>query len=253
MFQNPYIHHPFTPEIVQALQEKGKNVYHLKGLAGSSKAALFQSVAATMKGNHLILFHDKEEAAYFYTDLVNLEGTPDRTLFFPSSYKRSVQYRQTDEANIITRTQTLKRLSEQRAASFIISYADAMLEQVITRAELSRNTLEIKTGDQISMDFLKEVLETYHFQLVDFVYEPGQYAIRGGLTDIFSFASSRPCRIDFFGDEVDTIRFFDVESQRSDEQLKKVSIIPNIQWEKELGEKRVSFLEFIPSNTTVWL
>ncbi|MEX0980811.1 MAG: transcription-repair coupling factor [Bacteroidales bacterium] len=253
MFQNPYIHHPYTPEIVQALQERRSNVYHLKGLTGSSKAALFQSVVTTMKGNHLILFHDKEEAAYFYTDLVNLEGTPNRTLFFPSSYKRSVQYRQTDEANIITRTQTLKRLSEQRAASFIISYADAMLERVITRAELGRNTLEIKTGEQLSMDFLHEVLETYQFQLVDFVYEPGQYAIRGGLTDIFSFSSSRPCRIDFFGDEVDTIRFFDVESQRSDEQIKKVSIIPNIQWEKELGEKRVSFLEFIPSNTTVWL
>ena len=253
MFQNPYTHHPFTPEIVQALQEKGSNVYHLKGLTGSSKAALFQSVAAAIKGNHLVLFHDKEVAAYFYTDLVNLEGTPDRTLFFPSSYKRSVQYRQTDEANIITRTQTLKRLSEQRAASFIISYADAMLERVITRAELGRNTLEIKTGEQLTMDFLKEVLETYHFHLVDFVYEPGQYSIRGGIADIFSFASSRPCRIDFFGDEVDTIRYFDVESQRSDEQLKKVSIIPNIQWEKDLGEKRVSFLEFIPSNTTVWL
>ncbi len=253
MFQNPYTHHPYTAEIVQALQEKGNNVFHLKGLTGSSKAALFQSVTAALKGNHLVLFHDKEEAAYFYTDLVNLEGSPDRVLFFPSSYKRSVQYRQTDEANIITRTQTLKRLSEQRAASFIISYADAMLERVITRAELGRNTLEIKTGETISMDFLKEVLETYHFQLVDFVYEPGQYAIRGGIADIFSYSSSRPCRIDFFGDEVDTIRFFDIESQRSEEQIKKVFVIPNIQWERELGDKRVSFPEFIPSNTTVWL
>jgi transcription-repair coupling factor (superfamily II helicase) len=253
MFQNPYTQHPLTPEIVQALHEKGSNVYHLKGLTGSSKAALFQSVAASLKGNHLVLFHDKEEAAYFYTDLVNLEGTPDRTLFFPSSYKRSVQYRQTDEANIITRTQTLKRLNEQRAASFIISYAEAMLERVITRAELGRNTLEIKAGDNLSMDFLREVLETYHFRLVDFVYEPGQYAIRGGIADIFSFSSSMPYRIDFFGDEVDTIRLFDVDSQRSSEQLKKVSVIPNIQWEKELGEKRVSFPEFIPSNTIVWL
>ncbi len=205
-----------------------------------------------MKGNHLVLFHDKEEAAYFYTDLVNFEGTPDRTLFFPSSYKRSVQYKQTDEANIITRTQTLKRLNEQRVASFIISYAEAMLERVLTRAELGRHTLEIKTGEKLDREFIEEMLETYHFQLVDFVYEPGQYAIRGGIVDIFSFSSSHPYRIDFFGDEVDSIRLFDVEDQRSREQLKRVSVIPNVQWEKELGEKRVSFLEYIPANTTIW-
>lgn len=253
MFSNPYIAHPFTAEIIQSLEDKGNKVFHLKGLSGSSRAALFQAVVAEAKGNHLVLFHDKEEAAYFYTDLVNLEGTPERTLFFPSSYKRSVQYGQTDEANIITRTQTLKRLNEQRVSSFIISYAEALLERVMTRAELGRHTLEIKSGENLSMEFLEEIMETYHFQLVDFVYEPGQYAIRGGIADIFSYSSSQPYRIDFFGDEVDSIRLFDVETQRSQDQLKRISIIPNVQWEQERGEKRVSFLEFIPSNTTIWL
>lgn len=238
---------------MQSLQDKGNVIYQLKGLSGSSKAGLIHSVLSQMKGNHLVLFHDKEEAAYFYTDLVNLEGTPDRTLFFPSSYKRSVQYKQTDEANIITRTQTLKRLNEQRAASFIISYAEAMLERVLTRAELGRHTLEIKTGEKLDREFIEEMLETYHFQLVDFVYEPGQFAIRGGIVDIFSYSSSHPYRIDFFGDEVDSIRLFDVETQRSQEQVKRVAVIPNVQWEKELGEKRVSFLEYIPSNTTIWM
>ncbi len=252
-FTNPYIQHPLRREIIDVLKEKDSRVFHLKGLTGSSKAALFQSVVSELKGNHLVLFHDKEDAAYFYTDLVNLEGTPDRTLFFPSSYKRSVQYKQTDEGNIITRTQTLKRLNEQRVSSFIISYAEAMIERVLTRAELGRHTLEIKTGENLSMEFLEEVLETYNFQLVDFVYEPGQYAIRGGIADIFSFSSSQPYRVDFFGDEVDSIRLFDVESQRSSDQLKRVSVIPNVQWEKDLGEKRVSFLEYIPSNTTIWL
>ncbi|MFC2129650.1 hypothetical protein ACFLQX_02595 [Bacteroidota bacterium] len=180
MIRNPYIAHPHTPEIVQSLQEKGSAVYQLKGLSGSSKSGLIHAVISRMKGNHLVLFHDKEEAAYFYTDLVNFEGTPERTLFFPSSYKRSVQYKQTDEANIITRTQTLKRLNEQRVASFIISYAEAMLERVLTRAELSRHTMEIKTGEKLDREFIEEMLETYHFQQVDFVYEPGQYAIRGG-------------------------------------------------------------------------
>ncbi len=253
MISNPYSAHPFSTEIVQKLHEKGSAIYQLKGLSGSSKAGLIHSVLSRMKGNHLLLFHDKEDAAYFYTDLVNLEGTHDRTLFFPSSYKRSVQYKQTDEANIITRTQTLRRLNEQRVASFIISYAEAMLERVLTRAELGRHTLEVKTGEKIDREFLEEVLETYNFQAVDFVYEPGQYAIRGGIVDIFSFASSHPYRIDFFGNEVDTIRLFDVETQRSQEQVKKVSVIPNVQWEQELGEKRVSFLEYIPANTTIWL
>ncbi len=253
MIRNPYTTHPYTGEIVQSLQDKGNVIYQLKGLSGSSKAGLIHSVLSQMKGNHLVLFHDKEEAAYFYTDLVNLEGTPDRTLFFPSSYKRSVQYKQTDEANIITRTQTLKRLNEQRAASFIISYAEAMLERVLTRAELGRHTLEIKTGEKLDREFIEEMLETYHFQLVDFVYEPGQFAIRGGIVDIFSYSSSHPYRIDFFGDEVDSIRLFDVETQRSQEQVKRVAVIPNVQWEKELGEKRVSFLEYIPSNTTIWM
>jgi len=253
MFSNPYIPHPHTAGIIRSLEDKGNKVFHLKGLSGSSRAALFQAVVSEAKGNHLVLFHDKEEAAYFYTDLVNLEGTPDRTLFFPSSYKRSVQYGQTDEANIITRTQTLKRLNEQRVSSFIVTYAEALLERVMTRAELGRHTLEIKTGETLGMEFLQEVLETYHFQLVDFVFEPGQYAIRGGIADIFSYASSQPCRIDFFGDEVDSIRLFDVETQRSQEQLKRIPVIPNVQWEQEMGEKRVSFLEFIPSNTTIWL
>jgi len=253
LIRNPYTTHPYTGEIVQSLQDKGNVIYQLKGLSGSSKAGLIHSVLSQMKGNHLVLFHDKEEAAYFYTDLVNLEGTPDRTLFFPSSYKRSVQYKQTDEANIITRTQTLKRLNEQRAASFIISYAEAMLERVLTRAELGRHTLEIKTGEKLDREFIEEMLETYHFQLVDFVYEPGQFAIRGGIVDIFSYSSSHPYRIDFFGDEVDSIRLFDVETQRSQEQVKRVAVIPNVQWEKELGEKRVSFLEYIPSNTTIWM
>ncbi|MBE9519400.1 MAG: DEAD/DEAH box helicase, partial [Bacteroidetes bacterium] len=196
---------------------------------------------------------DKEEAAYFYTDLVTLDGSPDRTLFFPSSYKRSVQYQQTDEANIITRTQTLRRLSERRVASFIISYAEALVESVVTRKQLGEATLEIKQGEKIDMAFLEEVLQTYDFQLVDFVYEPGQYAIRGGITDVFSYASSHPCRIDFFDDEVDSIRIFDTDTQRSLETVKKVNIIPNIQWETEMGKKRISFLEYIPQGTTLWL
>ena len=253
MIRNPYPSHPLFPGLTESLKNRACQVQYLDGLSGSSRSTLIHACLNQLKGPHLILFHDKEEAAYFYTDLVTLEGTPDRTLFFPSSYKRSVQYQQTDEANIITRTQTLRRLTERRVASFIISYAEALVESVVTRRQLGETTLEVKQGEKIDMAFLEEVLETYGFQLVEFVYEPGQYSIRGGIADVFSYASSHPCRIDFFDDEVDSIRIFDTDTQRSLETVKKVNIIPNIQWENEMGEKRISFLDYIPAGTTLWM
>ena len=250
---NPYPSHPHFPQLIASIEAGDTKVQYLEGLAGSSRSALIHACLSEVKGPHLILFQDKEEAAYFYTDLVTLDGSPDRTLFFPSSYKRSIQYQQTDEANIITRTQTLRRLSERRVASFIVSYAEALVESVVSKKQLGESTLEIKQGEKIDMAFLEEVLQTYDFDLVDFVHEPGQYAIRGGIADIFSYASSHPSRIDFFDDEVDSIRIFDTDTQRSLETVKKVNIIPNIQWETERGEKRISFLEYIPQGTTIWV
>ena len=253
MISNPYREHPGISGITEALSGEQEGIQYLEGLSGSSRVAVIHGCMAKLKGPHLILLNDREQAAYFYTDLVTLEGTPDRTLFFPSSYKRSIQYRQTDEANIITRTQTLRRLAERRTASFIISHSEALVETVITRKHLSENTLEVKAGERIDMGFLEEVLRTYDFHLVDFVYEPGQYSVRGGIVDVFSYASSQPYRIDFFGDEVDSIRRFDTDTQRSLENVKKVNIIPNIQWEKEMDRERISFLEYIPRNTILWM
>ena len=250
---NPYPSHPYFQQICASLEAGEHKVQYLEGLSGSSRSALIQACISELKGPHLIVFQDKEEAAYFYTDLVTLERSPERTLFFPSSYRRSIQYHQTDEANIITRTQTLRRLSERRVASFIVSYAEALVESVVTRRQLGETTLEIKQGEKIDMAFLEEVMEAYDFQLVDFVYEPGQYAIRGGIADVFSYASSHPCRLDFFDDEVDSIRIFDTDTQRSLEKVRKVNIIPNIQWETRMGEKRISFLEYIPQGTTLWI
>ena len=253
MIRNPYPSHPHFGELTAELQKEEHPVQYLEGLAGSARSALIQACLSELKGPHLIIFSDKEEAAYFYTDLVTLEGTPERTLFFPSSYKRSIQYQQSDEANIITRTQTLRRLAERRVASFIITYAEALVESVLTKKQLGETTLEIRKGEKIDMAFLEEVLRTYDFQLVDFVFEPGQYSIRGGIVDVFSYASTHPARIDFFDDEVDSIRIFDTDTQRSLETVKKVNLIPNIQWEHQMGEKRISFLDFIPSGTTLWL
>ena len=253
MIKNPYPSHPLFSGLTAALKDGYIHIQYLEGLSGSSRSTLIHACLNELKGSHLILFNDKEEAAYFYTDLVTFEGGPERTLFFPSSYRRSVQYQQTDEANIITRTQTLQRLAERRVASFIVSYAEALVESVVTRRTLGETTLEVRLGEKIDMSFFEEVLQTYDFQLVDFVYEPGQYSIRGGIVDVFSYASTHPCRIDFFDDEVDTIRIFDTDSQRSLETVKRVKIIPNIQWEHEMGEKRISFLDYIPAGTTLWV
>jgi transcription-repair coupling factor (superfamily II helicase) len=253
MIRNPYTSHPLFPALTRSLKEGSERNHFLEGLSGSSRSALIQACLNELKGSHLILFQDKEEAAYFYTDLTTLEGSAERTLFFPSSYKRSVQYHQTDQANIITRTQTLRRLCERRVASFIVSYTEALVESVVTHGKLAKSTMEIRKGEKIDMEFLEEVLQTYDFQQVDFVYEPGQYSVRGGIVDVFSYASSHPCRIDFFDDQVDSIRIFDADTQRSVDSVRKASIIPNLQWEHELGDKRISFLEYIPKGTTLWV
>lgn len=226
-------------------------VHHLNGLTGSSRILYLYPLLTSLKGSHLIILEDRESASYFYNDLITLDGD-ERCLYFPSSYKRSIQYQKTDEANIITRTQVLKRLNERRAASFIISYPEALMEKVIARNELSRNTFEIRTGEQISREFLQEFLQDYSFQLVDFVYEPGQYALRGSIVDIFSFSSSLPVRIDFFGDQVESIRTFTIDSQLSVEKIKKTTLIPNIQWEAERNVKRVSFFDYLPAKTRIW-
>ncbi|MFW5820448.1 MAG: CarD family transcriptional regulator, partial [Bacteroidota bacterium] len=229
---------------------KGKLI-RMTGLSGSAKVVYIHQLMSELKGSHLIILNDKEEAAYFYNDLTTLDGI-DRTMFFPSSYTRSIQYKKTDEDNIITRTKVLKRLGERRAANFVVTYPEALMERVLSRSELESNSFVIKTGEKISRDFLSDLLLEYNFELVDFVYEPGQYAIRGSIMDIFSFSSTLPFRVDFFGDEVESIRNFDIESQLSVEKLKKMSLVPNIQWEKERGKNRVSFFEYLPRNTKIW-
>ena len=251
MLQDIYNDRSEIENITGLLQEPDGKVLHIKGLSGSARSAFIHAGISKSRGTHLIILNEKEEAAYFYNDLTTLGGT-ENVLFFPSSYTRSIQYKKTDEANIITRTQILKRLSERRVENFIVTYPEALMERVISRKGLEDNTFQMKEGEKINRDFLKELLETYKFELVDFVYEPGQYALRGSIIDIFSYSSTHPCRIDFFGDEVESIRTFDPENQLSLEKVKKISIVPNIQWENERLVKRVSFLDYLPKSTTVW-
>ena len=194
--------------------------------------------------------NDREEAAYFFDDL-NILSSERPVLFFPSSYKRSVHYETIEQENIILRTEVLNRLKEATQL-LIVTYPEALVEKVISSEGLALHTFQVSRGDKLSIEFVNEVLYEYGFERVDFVYEPGQYSIRGGIVDVYSFSSEDPYRLDFFGDEVDTIRSFNLDNQISKEALNRISIIPNIQ-ENLKGEERISFLDFIPANSLLFL
>ncbi len=222
----------------------------LKGLAGSSISFVISETFKQTDAPFLVVFNDKEEAAYHLNDLEQLLGEKD-VLFYPGSYRRPYQIEETDNANVLLRAEVLNRINSRKKPALIVTYPDALFEKVVTRRELEKNTLKIKLEDLLSLDFLNEVLFEYQFKRVDFVTEPGEFSVRGGIVDVFSFSNDEPYRIEFFGDEVDSIRTFDVATQLSTEKVKKITIIPNVA-NKFLEEKRESFLKYISPKTVVF-
>ena len=223
---------------------------HLSGLNGSSFTIAASSVFKEVEKPFLIIANEKEEAAYLLNDFEKMLGD-DRVLFYPGSYRRPYQIEKTDNANVLLRAEVLNRINSRKKPAVIVTYPEALFEKVVTRKELEKNTLKITVGDQISIDFANEVLFEYQFKRVDFVTEPGEFSVRGGILDVFSFSHDEPYRIEFFGNEIDTIRVFDVETQLSKEQIKKISIIPNVE-HKKLEENRESFLKYISSKTVIF-
>ena len=217
------------------------------GLAGASLSIVIANLFNTVHRPLLVLLPDKEESAYILNDLETLVGE-QQVLFFPDSYRRPYQIEDTDNANVLLRAEVLNQLSHSTKPLLIVSYPEALFEKVITRKQLEKNTLKIQKGDSLTIDFLNEVLFSYHFNRTDFVTEPGEFSVRGGIVDVFSFSNNEPYRIEFFGNEVDSIRTFDVESQLSTAQLSKITIIPNVE-NKESDEIRQSFLEYISEQT----
>ena len=227
-------------------------------LAASSKAFVVEETFRQIGGQHLIVCADKEDAAYFYNDLESLLGergmdySKKQVLFYPTSYKRPYEPEKPDNTYILSRIEVLQRVSTSERKTLIVSYPEALSEKVFTRKLLAKNTFKIKVGDKINLDFLTDLLYDYEFENVDFVVEPGQFAIRGGLVDVFSFANDYPYRIEFFGDEVDSIRSFNIADQLSIEQLKQIVLLPNMQ-ERAFIEDREAILQYLPDTTTVWL
>jgi transcription-repair coupling factor (superfamily II helicase) len=219
------------------------------GLMGASISFVLKSLFEKANKPFLILANEKEEAAYILNDLEEIINDKD-VLFYPSSYRRPYQLEETDNANVLLRSEVLNRIHSQTKPFIIVSYPEAIFEKVVTKKELEKNTLKITVGDKVSIDFINEVLFEYEFKRVDFITEPGEFSVRGGILDVFSYSNDNPYRIEFFGNEVDSIRTFDVASQLSIEQKNKITIIPNFE-NKFLEEKRVSFLEYIHPQTTV--
>ncbi len=228
---------------------KTQSKTHLKGLVGSSFSFVISDAFKTAEKPFLIIFDDKEEAAFYLNDLEQL-GSEKDVLFYPGSYRRPYEIEETDNANVLLRAEVLNRINSQKKPAIIVTYPDALFEQVVTRKELERNTLKVTINDDLSIDFVNEVLFEYQFKRVDFVTEPGEFSVRGGIVDVFSFSHDRPYRIEFFGDEVDSIRTFDVETQLSIEQIKKINIIPNVA-NKMMQESRQSFLKYIAQKTVI--
>ncbi|MGB1209809.1 MAG: transcription-repair coupling factor [Lacinutrix venerupis] len=223
---------------------------HIKGLVGSALSFVISESFKNAQKPFLLIFNDKEEAAFYLNDFEQMLNGKD-VLFYPGSYRRPYQIEETDNANILLRAEVLNRINSQKKPALIVTYPDALFEKVVTRKELERNTLKINVGDDLNIDFVNEVLFEYKFKRVDFVTEPGEFSVRGGIVDVFSFSHDEPYRIEFFGDEVDSIRTFDVETQLSSEQIKKIGIIPNVE-NKFLEESRASFLKYIAQKTVVY-
>ena len=250
--QQRYATHSNVEAISGLLKDPSVRTLFCGGLCASA-ASLFSSVLV-QRGEFPFVFilGDLEEAGYFYHDLTQILGT-EKVLFFPSSFRRAIKYGQKDAANEILRTEVLSRLQKGEEGLCVVTYPDALAEKVVSRKELGDKTLKLHTGENVDTNFITEVLRSYGFEYVDYVYEPGQYAVRGSIIDVFSFSSEFPYRIDFFGDEVESIRTFEVETQLSKERKDSIVIVPDLSRSLEQGDASgmVSFLDFLSANTVL--
>ncbi len=245
-----YTNHPLIPPLIDTINADTASKIRIGGLSGSSKAMAAAVVFNKTQTTHVFIIPEKEDAAYFYNDLVSLLGD-DSVFFFPSSYKRSVQYEQTEPANIVLRTEVLNHLASGKRKGIIVTYPESVMEKVVSKRNLKKNTLTINKGDKISLEFLEEMLHEYNFERTDFVYEPGQYSIRGSIADVFSYSADLPYRIDFFGEEVDSMRSFNTDDQLSVSTHKQIAVIPNIQ-DISIEEINDSFTDFLPPSSLIW-
>ena len=239
--QNVYAAHPNTKGMISVLKDSSIKTIYLGGVHASCVSLFFSSFIKENPSVYVFVLNDCEEAGYFYHDMVQANGDTD-ILFFPSSYRRAIKYGQKDAANEILRTEVLSRL-EKRDNVAVVTYPEALAEKVVSKKLLTDKTISLKVGMNVETDAIAAQLVALGFSHVDYVYEPGQFATRGSILDVFSFASEYPYRIDFFGDEIDSIRTFEVDSQLSKEKKTAVGIVPEL---TGVTGDSVTFLDFLP-------
>ena len=246
-----YSHMPQVAALAKVMGDsKSRNIF-LDGLLASSSALLFGSLTTKCKTKIMFVMQDADEAGYLYHDLTQILGDK-QVLFFPSSYRRAVKYGQKDSANEILRTETLCEIKNEEdnkkkdSSLFIVSYPEAMAELVVSHNSMDSRMLTLAKGDEKPMNDIVSTLRDFGFSEVDYVYEPGQFARRGSILDVFSFSSEYPFRIDFFGDEIDTIRTFEVENQLSKDKCDNATIVPEL---SQSNEERIPILQFLPKDT----
>ncbi len=247
-FKQGYRGSELTGKILFRLGEVCPKV-KLNGLAGSSGAIVAHSVADQSGKDQVFILSDKEEAAYFLNDLQQLEVKVGRILFFPHSYKLPYQLEEIDNASVVSRAGVLDRIHKNQQA-IIVTYPLALSEKIVSRKTFAKNILEVRRGGNYSRDFIDELLLSFGFDKVDFVYSPGQFALRGGIIDVFSYSNEYPYRIEFFGDDVESIRTFDPVNQLSVQELAFFSIVPDVQ--RHTDESRTSLLSFLKPDSVIW-
>ncbi len=241
-----YARHPQVKLLARAIANEKVRAIRASGLQASSAPLVFSAINTTFP--ILFILDDQEEAGYFYHDLEQVLGE-QQVLFFPSSFRRAVKFGQRDAASEILRTEVLARLTTiGPVAPMVVSYPEAIAERVVSKKTLDDRTLQIHVGEQVDISFVEQTLLEFGFQRTDYVYEPGQFAVRGSLVDVFSFSSEYPYRIDFFGDEVDSIRTFEVESQLSRGQQELISLVPDLSEEQT---DTVPLATLLPEQTIV--
>lgn len=245
---NLYADSPQVAALVKVLEDKSVKTVSLQGLVASATPLMFAAAAEKTRLVSLFILDDAETAGYFYHDLTQIMGN-ENVLFFPSSYRRQVKYGQRDSANEILRTEVLSRISAETTLSlFIVTYPEAVGELVVSRKRLDERTLSLKVGEKKDVMTLVKKLREFGFEETDYVYEPGQFALRGSILDVFSYSSEYPFRLDFFGDDIDSIRTFELQSQLSRDSRTSVEIVPEL---ATLTEEKVSLLRFLPEDTLI--
>jgi transcription-repair coupling factor (superfamily II helicase) len=241
-----------TSSLVEILKPNKLLKVQLKGISGSLDTILASAIAtANTHQSHLFILHDREEAAYFLNDMQNLMGKKE-VYFFPTSYKRPYEFEETENANVLLRTELINKLNNKTTqGEIIVSYPEALCEKVVNKRALKKHTITLEVGSIININQLLKDLIDFEFEKEDFVYEAGQFAMRGGIIDVYSFAHELPYRIELFGDEIESIRTFDPETQLSKSSLKSIGLIPNLQT-KFRDITKQSFLNFLPKNSKIW-